>query len=160
MAEGFDEVRAYAYALRLLGMREYCEVQMQERLRNWAARHEMACSDTDASVVIRQLMNAGLLNESRFVQSFFHMRLARGDTPRFAAIKARQKGAREEVVEAHLRQIEDTFDAASACRALLERRDPAHLYIDDEKVWRRQARYLQQKGFDAATILRAMKDSA
>jgi len=158
MPEAFDGAGAYAYALRLLGMREYCAAQMQERLCAWAARREMACSGDDANGVIRRLTHAGLLDEKRFVQSFFRMRQARGDTPRFAAIKARRKGAQEDVVEAHLRQTEAVFDAAPACRALLEKRDPAGRRFDDDKVWRRQARYLQQKGFDTATILRVMKE--
>ncbi len=157
MSEAFDEVRAYAYALRLLGMREYCEAQMQERLRAWAVRHEMPCSDDDANGVIRQLKQAGLLDEERFVQSFFRMRLARGDTPRLAAIRARQKGAHEGVVECVFEEVREGFDCTLACQQLLDKRDPAGRRFNDARIWRRQARYLQQKGFDAATILRTMK---
>jgi len=157
MPEAFDEVQAYAYALRLLAMREYCEAQMRERLHAWAVRHDMPCSDDDASDVINRLERAGLLDEERFVRGFFRMRLARGDTPRLAAIRARQKGAHEGVVACVFEEVCAGFDFTLACQQLLDKRDPAGRRFRDARIWRRQARYLQQKGFDAATILRTMK---
>ncbi len=157
MTEAFDAAGACAYAMRLLATREYCEAQLRERLLRWCARHDMACVKEDADEVLARLRQSGALDEARFVQSFFRIRLARGDTPRLAAMKARQKGARSEVVAAELARIQPTYDQASACRRLLERRDPQGQRFSDARAWRRHARYLQQKGFDAATILRVMK---
>ncbi len=157
MSDDLDEGQAYAYAVRLLAAREYCEAQLRDRLPAWARRREKNLSDNCIETVVKRLLHDGYLNEKRFVQSFFRMRLARGDTPGFAAIKARQKGAREDVVADYLHEIEEAFDAGSACRALLEKRDPAGRRFDDDKVWCRQVRFLQQKGFDTATILRTMK---
>ncbi len=157
MAEPFDATRACAYAMRLLAAREYCAAQMKERLQSWCARHEMRCTGDDVEAVLDRLQHAGLLDETRFVQGFFRMRLARGDTPRLAAIKARQKGARSETVAAELAHIQPAYDQAGACRRLLDRRDPQGQRFSDARAWRRHARYLQQKGFDAATILRVMK---
>ncbi|MDQ6966440.1 MAG: RecX family transcriptional regulator, partial [Mariprofundaceae bacterium] len=41
---------------------------------------------------------------------------------------------------------------------LLARRDPQGLRHEDERVWQKQARFLRNKGFDAATIVRALKE--
>ena len=157
MPDNLDEGKAYAYAVRLLAVREYCEAQVRDKLSVWAKRREKSLSDDCVDAVIKRLLHDGYLSEARFVQGFFRLRLRRGDTPRFAAIKARQKGAREDIVTDNLREVEEAFDAASACRALLEKRDPAGRRFDGGKIWRRQVRFLQQKGFDAATILRVMK---
>ena len=160
MPGDLDEGKAYAYAVRLLAVREYCEAQVRDRLAIWAKRREKYISDDCVDAVIKRLLQDNYLSETRFVQFFFRLRLRRGDTPRFAAIKARQKGAREDIVADNLREFEETFDASEACRALLEKRDPTGRHFDDEKIWRRQVRFLQQKGFDTATILRVMKDGA
>jgi len=157
VTERFDEARACAYAMRLLAAREYCESQMRTRLEDWCARHGMHCPREALDALLRRLQDAGLMDETRFVQSFFRMRLARGDTPRLAAMKARSKGARDEVIDAELERLRDGYDAALACCRLLERRDPAGQRFRDPRIWRRHARYLQQKGFDTATILRVMK---
>jgi len=157
MAEPFDKTRACAYAMRLLAAREYCEAQMRERLLRWCARYDMTCSGEQVDEVLARLRQSGALDESRFVRGFFRMRLARGDTPRLAAMKARQKGAMDDVVAAECARLQASFDAPDACRHLLERRDPAGRRFSDARAWRRHARYLQQKGFDTATILRVMK---
>ena len=104
------------------------------------------------------LCESGLLSEARFAESYLRSRLKKGESPWLAARKARQRGVDEAALQAALAEAESGFDALVACRELLNRRDPAGEYRRDERVWQRQARFLRNRGFDSATILRALND--
>jgi len=62
----------------------------------------------------------------------------------------------EEALQQALEQTETLYDAKAACLALLRKRDPERKHRHDAKIWQRQARYLRNKGFDAATIMAAL----
>jgi len=110
--------------------------------------------------VLARLVVDGYLSEARFAEIFLRSRIKRGESPRMAAMKARQKGVDETVLQIALDEAEAAFDADAACRDLLKRRDPQDLRREDERVWQRQARFLQNKGFDAATIVRVMNEKS
>ena len=109
-------------------------------------------------VVLARLVDDGYLSESRFAESFLRSRLRKGETPRVAAMKARQKGVDEAALQLALDEAEASFDSDQACRSMLKRRDPQGLRHEDERSWQKHARFLQNKGFDAATIVRVMND--
>jgi len=148
---GGERQQAYDYAVRLLSHREYCEAEMRVRL------HAREYSSTCIAEVLQSLKQDDYLNERRFAEGFLRMRLARGDSLWLATAKARQRGVAEDVLDAVADTLGKAFDAEAACAALLNKRDPAGRRFADEKTWRRHARYLRNKGFDAATILRVMK---
>ena len=75
-----------------------------------------------------------------------------------AAAKARQKGVDEAALQQAVEEAEAGFDALQACRELLNSRDPQRLRRNDERVWQRHARFLRNKGYDAATILAALNE--
>ncbi|MDX8391113.1 MAG: regulatory protein RecX [Mariprofundaceae bacterium] len=106
--------------------------------------------------VIARLQADGYLSEARFAEAFLRMRLRKGESPWLAAKKARQRGADEAALQDALQMFEADFDAFSVCRELVIRRDPQGLRFEDERVWQRQARFLQNKGFGAAIILRVL----
>ena len=112
----------------------------------------------DVEEVLARLCDTGLLSEERFAESYLRSRLKKGESPWLAAQKARQRGVEESALQAALADAEAGFDALSACRELLRRRDPAGEHKRDERVWQRQARFLRNRGFDSATILRALND--
>ncbi|MFQ5582708.1 MAG: regulatory protein RecX [Mariprofundaceae bacterium] len=143
--------QAYAYAVRLLSRREYCEAEIRTRLI--AREYPSAC----IAEVLQCLKQDDYLNEQRFAASFLRMRLQRGDSLWLAAAKARQRGVQEAVLSQAMDEAERKFDAEASCTMLLSKRDPHGRRFSDEKIWQRQARYLRNKGFDTATILRAMK---
>lgn len=155
MEENEKQARAaYAYALRLLSRREFFTAEMERRLATKG--FEEPC----IRQVLKRLVDDGYLSEARFAEGFLRMRMARGDTPRLAAMRARQRGVDTTAVEHALYEAEDTFDRLSACRELLSRRDPQGLRHADQRLWQRHARYLKNKGFDAATIIRAIREEA
>jgi len=150
MAEG-ERQQAYNYAVRLLSRREYCEAEMRARL------HVREYSSASIADVLQSLKQDDYLNERRFAESFLRLRLARGDNLWLAAARARQRGVAEDALDAAVEALGKDFDAEAACAMLLKKRDPMGRRFEDEKIWQRHARYLRNKGFDAATILRAMK---
>jgi len=140
-------------AVRLLAVREYCAAELQHKLQDRGFAAE------DIRGVLEQLADAGYLSEQRFAESFLRSRMRKGETPRVAAYRARQRGVDEVVLSEVLRATEAGFDAEEACRALLARRDPQHLRCDDARIWQKHARFLRNKGFDAATVLRVMNET-
>ena len=147
-----EQLAAYTYAARLLAGREYCAAQLRTKmvLREF---------DSDCiSTVLAELKDDGYLSEARFAESFLRSRLNRGEAPWLAALKARQKGVDESALQTALEEAEAGFDRMQACRDLLDRRDPQGLRHHEKRVWQRQARFLQNKGFDTATVLHAMNE--
>ena len=143
-----------ARALRLLARREYCSAELRRKLR------EREVPEDIVEQVLAELEAAGYLSETRFAESFLRSRMARGETPWLAARKARERGVREEELAAALAEAEAVFDAVDACRELVARRDPQGLRHEDERAWQKLARFLRNKGFDAATILRCLNEQA
>ncbi len=133
-------------------MREYCAAELRHRLQD-----KGFAKDT-VEDVLRQLRAAGYLSERRFAESFLRSRIRKGETPRVAAYRARQRGVDDDVLHEVLQETERVFDAEQACRDLLARRDPQARRRQDARIWRRQVRFLRNKGFDTATILRVMNE--
>jgi regulatory protein len=105
-----------------------------------------------------RLVELGFLSDERFARSFIRSRVRRGETPWLAAAKARQKGVREDALNAALAASLEEYDKVAACRNLLAKRDPQSLRLVDSKIRRRQIRYLKSKGFDTATIFHVMNE--
>lgn len=143
---------AYSYAVRLLAAREYCTAQLRRKL---IARDH---ADEVVDAVVAQLLQDGYLSEERFAEQFLDARLRKGESPWLAAQRAREKGVNESALQQALAAVEGEYNAHSACRDLLAARDPQGARFADEKQWQRQARFLRNKGFDTATILRVMKE--
>jgi len=141
---------AYNYAVRLLAVREYCAFELKAKML--ARGHGEDCVEA----VLTHLQDAGLQSEARFAESFLRARMRKGEAPWLAAQKARQKGVDESALQQALIDARSSFDALEACRELLSKRDPQGARREDERVWQRQARFLRNKGFDSATILRAL----
>ncbi|HKJ82578.1 MAG TPA: regulatory protein RecX [Mariprofundaceae bacterium] len=114
--------------------------------------------ETCVQHTLKRLVDDGYLSEERFAEGFLRTRMVRGETPRLAAMRARQRGVDAGAVERALHEAEDGFDRLSTCRELLGRRDPQGLRHSDARLWQRHARYLKNKGFDASTIMRVMRE--
>jgi len=147
-----QEMAAYAVAVRALGRREHCAAELRVKLQQRDYPDEVIAS------VLERLKADGYLSEARFAEAFLRMRLRSGEAPWLAAQKARARGLEEDALQEALQDVQDDFDGFAVCRDLLARRDPQGLRHGDEHVWQRQARFLRNKGFDAATIVRALKE--
>jgi regulatory protein len=147
-----EQQEAYASAVHVLGIREHNEHELREKLR--LKNYDGIIIDD----VIELLKHYDYLSESRYAESFLRARLRSGETPWLAAQKARQKGAESTAIREALIEAESRFDVWSACKEVLDKRDPMRLRKHDKRVWQRQLRYLQNKGYDMNTILQVMKD--
>ncbi len=136
-----------------MGRREYCARELRDRLA------QRGFPEDSIEAAISRLIEDGYLSEQRFAEGFIRTRMRRGEAPWLAAEKARQRGADEAAVARAQALAEQGFDALAQCRALLAARDPAGRYREDERQWQKQARFLRNKGYDAATILRALNDN-
>jgi len=143
---------ALAYALRLLGRREYCEADIRRKLMLREYEPEVIES------VVTRLKEENYLSDARYAEGYLRGRLRKGEVPWLAARRARERGVDESALRNVLEDAQAGFDAEAACRDLLARRDPQRLRHQDEKQWQKQARFLRNKGFDAATILRVMNE--
>jgi len=152
VVEKKQDKAAFSYAIRLLGRREYCEAEIRNKFRQ--REYPPDC----VKRVIARLKDGGYLSEARFAAGFLNSRLRKGEAPWLAARKAQQKGVKDFAIQNALDEIQTTFDGFSSCHALLDKRDPQGLRFADERVWQRQARYLRNKGYDAATILRCLNE--
>jgi len=147
-----EELAAYHYAVRLLARREYCTFQIEQKLTG----REVAYATI--AFVIDKLKTDGYLNEQRFAEMYLRSRLDKGEAPWLAAKRTRQKGADEASVQTALDELTADYDAEQVVRGLLLGRDPAGFRFEDERVWQRQARFLQNKGFATDIVLRALKE--
>ena len=132
-------------------MREHCEVDLRAKLS------QCDCDWIAIDSAIEQLKGYGYLSEARYAEAFLRYRLKKGEALWFAAEKARQKGVDEQALQIAMEDAETGYDALQSCLNLLNKRDPQQQWRYDQRVWQRQARYLRNKGFDAATILQALK---
>ncbi len=147
-----EQLEAYKAAVRFLGIREHNEHELREKLsrKNY--------DDIIIDDVIELLKHYDYLSETRYAETFLRSRLKKGETPWLAAQKARQKGADSTALKTAFIDAEQSFDAWAACKEVLDKRDPAGLYRHDKRVWQRQMRYLQNKGYDMQTILQVMNN--
>jgi len=136
----------------MLTRREHCEAEIRRKLE--AKGFDEIAVDT----AIEELKNYGYLSEFRYAEMFLRSRMQRGEALWMAAAKARQKGVDETALQEAVEEAEAKFDALDSCRELLNSRDPQRLRRKDERVWQRHARFLRNRGYDAATILRAMNE--
>jgi len=148
-----QELAAYAVAVRALGRREHCAAELRQKLVMREYPEEVI------EPVLARLRHDGYLSEARFAEAFLRMRMKAGESPWLAAQKARQRGVEDGALQDALQAAQDEYDALHVCRKLLARRDPQELRHENEHVWQKQARFLRNKGFDAATIVRALKES-
>jgi len=147
-----EQQEAFKSAVRMLGIREHNERELREKLSK---------KNYDAIIldhVIELLKQYDYLSETRYAEEFLRYRLKKGETPWLAAQKARQKGAEPAELKLALEQAEQSFDVWSACKDVLDKRDPMGTHKKDKRVWQRQMRYLQNKGYDIQTILQVMNN--
>ncbi|MDQ7004544.1 MAG: regulatory protein RecX [Ghiorsea sp.] len=147
-----EQQEAFKSAVRVLGMREHNEVELREKLS--AKNYDAIIIDH----VIELLKHYDYLSEARYAEVFLRYRLGKGETPWLAAQKARRKGAETEALRLALLDVEQHFDVWAGCKEVLKKRDPLGRYKQDKRLWQRQMRYLQNKGYDLNTILQVMNN--
>jgi regulatory protein len=136
-------------AMDLLSRREHSCYELKQKLLHKG--HEA----DEIELALQRLAAENLLSDERFVESFVHSRQARGSGPRKIAAELSQKGVSESLISHYLDERSPVWtDLAGEVRA--RKFGSALPQAFKEKA--RQMRFLQQRGFTAEQIQRAMRD--
>lgn len=139
-----DEIEAFA--LRLLARREHTRRELQHKLlAKGFERHAV-------DAVILGLVEAGALDESRFVEVYVAERIRKGFGPLRIRAELRERGIPDDLVDAGL---DGDMDWEADLQELHDRRfgDGAPR---DRDEYAKRGRFLQQRGFPAEMIRRRL----
>lgn len=126
------------------------EHSIEELRRKLCARgHDEALVDE----VLRTLTERNLLSEARFVESFVHSRVERGQGPLRIRAELRERGIEESAIDAALTRPSE-FWLTQLERVRAKRFGDDSAKSRDE--WTRQARFLAQRGFPSDLIYRTL----
>ncbi len=134
---------AYASALRLLARREHSERELHQKL---IARR---FSDTLIDQVLAQLIDAGLLSDSRFAELYARGRIERGYGPLRIQAELRKRGVSGALTERTLAESTRSW-IESARQERSKRFGPC--IPADHRERAKQMRFLQQRGFTGEQI--------
>ena len=142
------------FAIACLARRDYCRAELERRLlrRTTAAQH-----GTAITALLDTLTSSGALNEARYAESFVRERHHRGHGPERIRHQLRARGTDAEVANTALARYRQQWPALAA-RVRHKRfgaSPPA-----DARERARQARFLQQRGFDYETVRLALASTA
>ncbi len=107
------------------------------------------------SPVLDALEAEGLLQDWRFAEAYVVARTARGFGPLRVRQELKQRGVCDELIDAYCNGKDPCW---SECALNAWRKRFANVPVDSFNAWAKQARYLQQRGFDASHINTALGD--
>lgn len=148
--EGFaqkaSEAKAYALALRFLGVR----VRSRRELADYLIRK--GCEPEDIEAALERLVELGLVDDRRFAEAWIADRQAVRPRSRLRlAQELAAKGVAREVVEAALQEIEPDQEV-EALKNLIQRKQKLPAYGDERKL----VAYLQRQGYRWGLIKEAL----
>ncbi len=135
-------------AMDLLARREHSVFELERKLQ---ARG----FDQDAiGEAIEGLRKDRLLSDERFVEAYVHQRVNAGVGPIKIGYELKQKGVDEGLIEAHLDPRDEAWD--ESMRHQRARRF-GEVIPDDYAARMKQARFLQNRGFSPAAVMRLFR---
>ncbi len=131
----------------LLARREHSRLELARKLHARAYTPEIAAEVLDA------LEEEGLLEESRFVESFVRSRVGKGQGPARIRAELLQRGVDDALIQTGLGEADcDWISLAVAARRKRFGADSPSDFAERA----RQARFLQSRGFDGGQIQAAL----
>lgn len=128
----------FLYAMRLLARREYSRQQIESKLLT------KGFSASEASDCIKELLEAGYVNDTRFAQAFARMRASSGYGPRRIAMDLQNAGVDADQLDAALAACET--DWSQLALDVISRRYSA-AQLDDQKQYLKAVAMLLRRGF-------------
>ena len=146
-----EQSQLFAYALRLLGRREYARMELQQKLTQWLARRSSLAAETEGRVtsLLEQLTAEGLQDDDRFAASYVRLCIMKGWGPIKISYHLRRKGIQEEKIKEHCERGEEFW--VEHIRQLIERKQRARR--EREKNYR----FLLGRGFLPEQIKQALR---
>ena len=138
-----DSDRASHTAVRLLSRREHSTLELRRKL-------QIRGFDSDGiNEVIEQLNHDGLLSDERFTESYVRMRMSKGYGPMRIRAELQERGVADDLIARYLVNDEEFWfeQALDAREKKFGTGKPG-----DIKNYNRQARFLQQRGFNTGIV--------
>ncbi len=138
------------HALFLLTRRDHTRLELSQKL----ARKNYTEADIDS--VLTTLEEAGLINTSRFAESYTHYRRAKGYGPRRIAMELQAKGVTEAMIAEQVKITDNAWftDIRTIWRKHFKGRLPA-----DHQQRAKQLRFLYNRGFTQDQINSIFKNT-
>ncbi len=137
-------------AIECLARRDYSRAELERRLLRHNKSAQPATAITD---LLDALTHSGALNEARYAETFVRERYRRGHGPLRIHHELKMRGTDAEVATAVLARYQPQWPALTA-RVRAKRFGAAPPADATERA--RQARFLQQRGFDADMVRQAL----
>ena len=148
MVESSDPVEVRKKAMDLLARREYSVYELADKLRT------RGYDDDSVAEVVEELQRERLLSDERFVEAFVRQRLQAGSGPVKIRYELQQKGVRDELIDDHVDPRDAVWD--ESMRRQRERKFGASI-PGDYATRMKQARFLQNRGFSPAAVMRLFR---
>jgi len=146
-AQKANEAKAYALALRYLGVR----VRSRRELTDYLTRKN--CAQDEVEVALERLEGLGLVDDRAFAAAWIADRLAVRPRSRMRLVQELgAKGVARDIIDLALEEI-DPERELQTLKVLLERKRRTSGYGDDKKL----VAYLQRQGYRWALIKEAME---
>ena len=131
----------------LLARREHSVAELRAKL---LARDYDA---TDVDQAVARLAEEGLISDDRFAEAFVTSRIRKGHGPVKIRMELERRGVAGDLIVIHLERSD--FDWTALARSVREKKFGSG-GVADYREWARQARFLQQRGFDNEQIRRVL----
>ncbi len=144
-------------ALALVARREHSRLELARKLARrkpppgWDAEQMLALREQ----VLDELVEQRLLSESRFAETYVRMRSERGYGPLRIRAELRERGLNDGLIESGMEAAEPDWYALAA--RTWEKKFGREGRAQDFKQRARQARFLQNRGFDAEQVAHALR---
>ena len=135
-------------AMDFLARREHGVRELEGKLRSRGYDDEMVAE------VLEELQRDRLLSDERFVEAFVRQRQQAGSGPVKIRYELQQKGIAAELVDRHVDPRDQIWE--DSMRHQRERKFGATL-PDDYATRMKQARFLQNRGFSPAAVMRLFR---
>jgi regulatory protein len=130
-------------AMDFLANREHSQFELARKLQS------KGYEEDEIFVALEQLTQDRLLCDERFAESFIHSRLNRGQGPLKIKMELKQRGVNDDIIRQYMeKQSTDWTGLAME----VKRKRFGDSLPDDYKERMRQARFLQQRGFNQEHI--------
>ena len=138
-----DADKASNTAIRLLSRREHTTLELRRKLKG------RGIDDAIINMVIEQLNHDRLLSDERFTENYVRMRMNKGYGPMRIRAELKERGVADNLIARYLAYDEEVWveQAVDAREKKFGAESPV-----DIKNYNRQARFLQQRGFNTGIV--------
>lgn len=138
-----DSTNAYNTAVRLLSRREHSCLELRRKLKIRGINQDII------DETISSMRREGLVSDERFTESYVRMRINKGFGPLRIRAELGELGIGDELIAQYMARDEEFwFESAVVARNKRFGEEKP----DDTKDWSKQARFLQQRGFNTGMV--------